>query len=57
MLQIKLELEKASRGERVDRYYAQEDDWFFEVRVPRGERPEDVDVHFKFSDDDASEKS
>ena len=52
-LQIELALEKASQGERLDRYYAQEGDWFYEIHVPRGERPTFVDVHFEFTDDEA----
>lgn len=48
MKTIDLELEPAGRGEYVDRYYAQVDDWFFEVRVPKGERPKDLDVRLRF---------
>jgi hypothetical protein len=54
-LHIKLALEKASRGERLDRYYAQEGDWFFEVHAPCGERPTAVDVHFEFEDEEKTE--
>lgn len=49
-LEVKLELEKASRGERVDRYYAQEGNWFFQIHVPKGERPDTANVHFEFAE-------
>lgn len=48
MKTVDLELEPAARGEQVDRYYAQVDDWFFEVHVPKGEQPEAVNVRFRF---------
>lgn len=50
-LKIKLALEEAARGERLDRYYAQEGDWFFEVYVPSGEQPITADIHFEFADE------
>lgn len=49
---IKLELERAGRGERMDRYYAQEGEWFFQVHVPKGSKPTVADVHFEFADED-----
>ncbi len=51
-LQINLALEPASRGEHWDRYYAQEGEWFIEIRVPKGERPTSADVHFEFEDEE-----
>lgn len=51
-LSIKLQLEPAARGEHCDRYYAQEDEWFIEIRVPKGERPTSADVHFEFETGD-----
>jgi hypothetical protein len=49
-LNIKLELEPAARGEYSDCYYAQEGEWFVEIRVPKGERPDAVNIHFEFGD-------
>jgi len=49
-LQINLELEPASRGEHWDRYYAQEGEWFIEIRVPKGEKPTSTDIHFEFAE-------
>lgn len=48
-LKINLALEPATHGEHFDRYYAQEGDWFIEIRVPKGERPTSADVYFEFS--------
>jgi len=49
-LKVNLALEPAARGEYMDRFYAQEGDWHFEVQVPKGERPTTVDVHFEFDE-------
>ena len=50
-LKIQLEVERAARGEHWDRYYAQEGEWFFEIRMPKDEKITTLDVHFEFDGD------
>lgn len=54
--QIKMEMEPAVRGEHLDRYYAQVDDWFIEIRVPKGTEMTTADIHFKFANQTPMQK-
>lgn len=47
-MKVKMEVEPAVRGEHWDRYYAQVDEWFFEVRVPKDTKITTADIHFEF---------
>jgi len=49
-LKVQMELEPAARGEYFDRYYSQVDDWFVEIRVPKGRAMTTADIHFEFEE-------